>query len=86
MTGSSTGSTTFLLNAIYGADTITNLTSADTISLPTSEFFSFAALTNAAVQSGANVMITATDGDTLTLKNMTTATLAGMQSNFTFHA
>ena len=28
MTGSATGSTTFVLNPIYGADTITNLTSA----------------------------------------------------------
>jgi hypothetical protein len=86
MTGSSTGSTTFALNAIYGADVITNFTSADTISLSTSEFANFAALTSAAVQSGANVAITASDGDTLTLKNMTTGTLAGMQSNFTFHA
>jgi T5SS/PEP-CTERM-associated repeat protein len=86
MTGSSTGSTTFALNAIYGADVIANFTAADTISLSTSEFASFTALTNAAVQAGANVVITATDGDTLTLKNMTTSTLAGMSSNFTFHA
>ena len=42
---------------------------------------------SAATQSGANVLITATsDGDTLTLKNMTTSTLAGMSNNFTFHA
>jgi hypothetical protein len=84
MTGSSTGSTTFALDAIYGADVITNFTGADTISLPTSEFASFTALTNAAVQAGANVVITAADGDTLMLKTMTTTTLAGMQSNFTF--
>ena len=44
MTGSATGATTFVLNAVYGADTITNLTSADTVSLPSSEFASFAAL------------------------------------------
>jgi hypothetical protein len=86
MTGSSTGSTTFVLDAIYGADVITNFTSADTISLPAAEFANFAALTSAASQSGANVLITASDGDTLTLKNMTTGTLAGMSSNFTFHA
>ena len=86
MTGSSTGSTTFRLNAIYGADTIANFTSADTISLPLSEFANFAALTNAAVQSGANVLITAADGDTLTLKNLTTTALAGMASDFTLHA
>jgi hypothetical protein len=86
MTGSSTGSTTFALDAIYGADVITNFTSADTISLSASEFANFAAVTSAASQSGANVLITASDGDTLTLKAMTTATLAGMSSNFAFHA
>jgi hypothetical protein len=84
MTGD--GATTFALNAIYGADVITNFTSADTISLSASEFANFAALTSAASQSGANVLITASDGDTLTLKAMTTAALGGMHSNFTFHA
>ena len=34
MTGSATGSTTFVLDAIYGADTITNLTSSDIVSMP----------------------------------------------------
>ena len=86
MTGSSTGSTTFVFNAVYGADTITNLTSADMVSLPSSEFANFAALQAAAAQSGANVEITPSDGDTLTLKNMTLGTLAGMSSHFTFHA
>ena len=86
MTGSSTGATTFVFNAVYGADTITNLTSADKVSLPSSEFANFAALTNAAAQSGASVVIAAPDGDTLTLKNMTTTTLAGMSANFAFHA
>jgi len=36
MTGS--GATTFVLDAIYGADVITNFNGADTVSLPTSEF------------------------------------------------
>ena len=84
MTGS--GATTFVLNAVYAADVITNLTSLDTVSLPSSEFASFTALTNAATQSGANVVIAASDGDTLTLKNMNTAQLAVMTGNFTFHA
>ena len=74
-----------MLDPIYGADTITNLTSADTVSMSTSEFANFSALQAAAVQSGANVVITATDGDTLTLKNMTLSTLAGLSNNFTFH-
>ena len=86
MTGSAAGGTTFVLNAVYGADTITNLTSADTVSLPSSEFANFAALTNAATPSGANVVIAASDGDTLTLKNMTLSTLAGLSNNFTFNA
>ena len=34
MTGSATGSTTFVLNAVYGADTIANLTSSDIVSMP----------------------------------------------------
>jgi hypothetical protein len=84
MTGD--GATTFVLNPIYGADTITNLTSADAVSMSSSEFETFSALRDAAVQSGANVLINAADGDTLTLKNMTLATLTGMASNFTFVA
>jgi hypothetical protein len=84
MTGD--GATTFALDAVYGADTITNFTGADTISLPTSEFANFSAVTKAATQSGANVLITASDHDTLTLKNLTTTALAGMSGNFTFHA
>ena len=86
MTGSSTGATTFVLNAVYGADTITNLTSADTVSMPSSEFASFNAMTAHAANSGSNVLITASDGDTLTLKNMSTTQLAAMTGNFTFHS
>jgi hypothetical protein len=82
MTGD--GATSFVLDPIYGADTITNLTSADKVSMSSSEFADFVALQKAAVQSGANVIITATDGDTLTLKNMTTSTLAAMSGVFTF--
>ena len=81
--GSSTGATTFVLNGVYGSATITNLTKADTVSLPS---YSFSALMGAAAQSGANVVITVSDGETLTLKNMRTATLAGMSANFVFHA
>jgi hypothetical protein len=57
-----------------------------TASLPSSEFANFAALQATAAQPGPNVVITATDGDTLTLKNMSTPTLAGMSANFTFHS
>jgi autotransporter passenger strand-loop-strand repeat protein len=85
MTGSASGGTAFVLNAIYGQDTITNLTAADTISMPTAEFANFNALLGAAQNQGANVVITAGDGDTLMLNNMTKAQLTGMAANFTFH-
>ena len=86
MTGSASGATTFVLKAIYGQDTITNLTAADAVSMPTAEFASFNALLGAAQNAGSNVVITAGDGDTLTLNNMTKTTLAGMSANFTFHS
>ncbi|MCI4678321.1 hypothetical protein K9U39_08040 [Rhodoblastus acidophilus] len=84
MTGS--GATTFVFNAIYGADTITNFSAGDTISLPTSEFADFNTMMQHTTNMGANVLISAADGDTLTLKNMDVTTLAGMAANFTFHA
>jgi hypothetical protein len=86
MIGSSSGATTFLFNPIYGADEISNFTTADTISMASSEFANFGALQGAAVNSGANVLITATDGDTLQIDNMTKATLTSLSANFTFHA
>jgi hypothetical protein len=85
-TGSSAGSTTFVLKPIFGADTITNLSSADTVSMSTPDFAKFSAFQADAVQSGANVIVTASDGDTLTLKNMTLSTLGGLSNNFTFTA
>ena len=55
--------------------------------MSSSEFANFSALKAAAAQSGANVVITdAIDQDTLTLKNMTLSTLAGLSNNFTFNA
>ena len=53
MTGD--GATTFVLDAIYGADTIANLKSDDTVSVSQSEFANFSALQDAARKSGANV-------------------------------
>ncbi len=86
MTGSASGATTFVLNAIYGHDTITNLTSADAVSLPAAEFATFNALLGAAQNNAAGgVTITAGDGDTLTLNTMTKTALAGMSANFAFH-
>jgi hypothetical protein len=84
--GSASGATTFALNGNFGVDTIVNLTNADNVSLSQSEFADFSALQGAATNVGANVVISAADGDTLTLLNMTTTALAGMGGNFTFHA
>ena len=86
MIGSATGSTNFVFNAVYGAEAITNLTTADTVSLPSSEFANFNAMFGAAQNVGANVVIAVAYGDTLTLENMSTAKLAGMSANFAFHA
>ena len=86
MTGSATGTTTFVLDAIYGADTITNLTPGDIVSMPMSEFATFTALSSAASFGTGNAVITAGDGDTLTLKGITTlAQLQGLSDDFTFH-
>ena len=84
MTGD--GATTFVLDAIYGADTITNLTNADTVSMPSNEFANFSALFGDAANVGSDVVISAADGDTLTLKNMTKTLLASMSSDFVFHS
>jgi hypothetical protein len=87
MTGSATGSTTFVLNAVYGADTIANLTGSDIVSMPNSEFASFTALSAAASFGTAAAVIKAGDGDTLTLDGITTsAQLQGLSADFTFHA
>jgi autotransporter passenger strand-loop-strand repeat protein/uncharacterized repeat protein (TIGR03803 family) len=83
---------TFVFTPIFGSDTITDFASYltgsnhDTISLSTSEFANFAAVLSGAQNVGANTVITATNGDTLTLANMTTSALAANQADFTFHA
>ena len=87
MVGSTTGSTTFVLNAVYGADTIANLTSSDTVSMPTSEFASFATLSGVASFGTGAAVIKAGDGDTLTLDGITTsAQLKSLSGDFTFHS
>ena len=92
MTGSATGSTTFVLNAMYGADTITNLTLSDVVSMPSSEFASFTALSGDASFGAGGAVITAgppghPDGDTLTLKGITSSgQLQALNGDFTFHA
>jgi hypothetical protein len=90
-TGGGSGET-FVFTPVYGSDTITDFyqytsgSTHDTISLSTSEFADFAAVLSSAQNVGANTVITAPTGDTLTLDNMTTAALAANQGDFTFHA
>ena len=90
MEGGGSGET-LILNAVYGHDTITDFVSYDTgsnhdtISLARSELATFDAVMNAAVSSGGNTVITAADGDTLTLKGLPALTNA-MSADFTFHA
>jgi hypothetical protein len=85
MTGS--GSTTFVLNAVYGADTIANLTGSDIVSMPTSEFANFTTLSGAASFATGAAVITASDGDTLTLDGIaTSAQLKSLSGDFTFHS
>jgi len=57
----------------------------DTISLPTSDFASFAAVLAAARDVGGNTVIAAPSGDTLTLDNVTTTALAGAAADFSVH-
>jgi hypothetical protein len=83
---------TFVFTPVYGHDTITDCyqymsgATHDTIALSTSEFANFAAVLSGAQNVGANTVITAPTGDTLTLANMTTSTLAANPGDFTFHA
>ena len=85
MVGVADGATTFDFQGVYGAGVITNLTSADQVIMPYAEFHTFQLMYAAAAPEGANnVVITASDGDTLTLKNMTMATLQSLQNNFSF--
>jgi hypothetical protein len=85
MTGD--GATTFVLDAVYGADTITNLAGGDIVSMPDSEFTSFTALSKAASFANGSAVITAGDGDTLTLNGITKPTqLHRLSGVFTFHA
>jgi serralysin len=83
---------TSVFTPVYGHDTITDFyrytsgSTQDTISLSTSEFANFAAVLSDAQNVGANTVITATNGDTLTLSNLDTSTLATLSTDFTFHS
>lgn len=82
---------TFVLNAVFGADTITDFAqhvsgaAHDTISLSRADFANFGALLASASNSGGNVVIAGPHGQTLTLDGLNVAELSGLSADFTFH-
>jgi Ca2+-binding RTX toxin-like protein len=91
MTGGG-ASETFVFDPGFGADVVTDFAQhlsgagADTISVSTSQFADFAALLAATRKSGANVVITAPNHDTITLLDMTRSLVASHVGDFAFHA
>lgn len=62
----------FAYQAFFGQASITDFTSADdTIALPTSEFANYAFLQSNSAVVGGNLLITGSNGDTLTLQHVT---------------
>jgi hypothetical protein len=91
MTGGGT-SETFVFDPGFGADVVADFSQhlagagADTISVSTSQFADFSALLAATRKSGANVVITAPNHDTITLLDMTRSLVASHAGDFAFHA
>ena len=82
------GTDSFVFDKAFGKDTITGFVAAgtghDTIDFSTAAFANFAAIKSHMIQSGANVVITLDSADSITLKNVTLASLTA--ADFTFHA
>ena len=85
-------SDTLALEANFGKDVIANFSSFETgsthevISLLSGEFANFAAVIADSKNSGSNTIITAANGDQLTLAGVNTTTLATLGADFTFHS
>jgi pimeloyl-ACP methyl ester carboxylesterase len=81
----------FVLNAIFGADVITDFASHasgadhDVISLSRSDFQDFAAVLASATDSGGNAVLHTANNQTLTLLGVDVATLSQLSTDFTFH-
>ncbi|HEX4766491.1 MAG TPA: cellulase family glycosylhydrolase, partial [Lichenihabitans sp.] len=73
------GHDTFVFNPAFGQDLIAGFTASgnahDTLSLPAAEFGSIAAVLNNATQQGADTVISAHNGDTITLQAVAKADL-----------
>ena len=82
---------TFVLNAIFGADTITDLASHasgaghDFISLSKADFSDFAAVLASATNVGGNAVLHTANDQTLTLIGVDVATLSNLSADFRFH-
>jgi len=80
----------FVVNAIFGADTITDFASHatgpghDTISLSRADFADFAAVMASATNAGGDTVLHAANGQTLTLLGVNVATLSHLSADFTF--
>ena len=81
------GADSFVFDAGFGKDTVHDFAATgaghDTIDFSTAVFTDFAAVQSHMVQSGADVVITVDASDTITLKNVTVASLTA--ADFTFH-
>jgi hypothetical protein len=80
MTGD--GSTTFVFDALYGADTITNLNSDDRVLLSSSEYSQLSVAIAGGDYAAGNATLTFSDGDTLTFKGLTKAALSDLTAIF----
>ena len=81
------GTDSFIFDKGFGKDIITGFVASgaahDTIDFSTAVFANFAAVHSHMAQSGANVIITLDSADTITIKNVTVASLTA--ADFTFH-
>jgi hypothetical protein len=83
---------TFVFQPVYGHDTINDFvsyltgTGHDTISLSSSEFANVSAALNGTQDVDGSAVITAPNGDTITLVNVSEAMLSANPGDFTFHA
>lgn len=69
------GADRFVFSGTFGADLVTDFAANDVIQLDASQFASFGAVQAAASQSGADVIITLNAANTITLANVTLASL-----------
>ena len=89
-TGGGSGET-FVLQAVYGHETITDLVTYlsgaghDILSFSTSEFANATAVLNAITDTSAGAIITAANGDTVTLLGVSKAMLAANTADLAFH-